>query len=150
MNLSHLRKWLSFIQTGPGDPSSDDDDDDDDDDADCPDFGGRPFVPAKRLCERDYVIIDMLNSQGHEIVSFCVTDPQRPDNPVIYVNHGFEKLTGYGHGDVVGRNCRFLQGPETSEGDRRTIRDAIEREKECSVNLVNYKKDGTKFVNEVS
>jgi PAS domain S-box-containing protein len=107
-------------------------------------------VPAKRLCERDYVIIDMLNSQGHESVSFCITDPRQPDNPVIYINHGFTKLTGYDPDDIVGRNCRFLQGPDTSEEDRSSISDAIKREEECSVNLVNYKKDGTKFVNEVS
>jgi len=140
MLLSLLREWLSVIQTGPGDPSDDD----------CLDCSGRPFAPAKRLCERDYVIIDMLNSQGHESVSFCITDPHQPDNPVIYINHGFTKLTGYDPEDIVGRNCRFLQGPDTSEEDRRSISDAIKREEECSVNLVNYKKDGTKFVNEVS
>jgi PAS domain S-box-containing protein len=140
MLLSLLREWLSVIQAGPGDPSDDD----------CLDCSGRPFVPAKRLCERDYVIIDMLNSQGHESVSFCITDPRQPDNPVIYINHGFTKLTGYDPDDIVGRNCRFLQGPDTSEEDRRSISDAIKGEEECSVNLVNYKKDGTKFVNEVS
>ena len=140
MRLSLLREWLSFIQAGPGDPSDDD----------CFNSNDRPFMPAKRLCERDYVIIDMLNSQGHENVSFCVTDPHQPDNPVIYINHGFTKLTGYDYEDVVGRNCRFLQGRDTSEEDRRSIWDALKREEECSVNLVNYKKDGTKFVNEVS
>jgi PAS domain S-box-containing protein len=83
-------------------------------------------------------------------VSFCITDPRQPDNPVIYINQGFTKLTGYDPEDIVGRNCRFLQGPDTSEEDRRSISNAIIREEECSVNLVNYKKDGTKFVNEVS
>lgn len=92
----------------------------------------------------------MLNSQGHDTVSFCVTDPHQPDNPVIYISEGFSKLTGYDYDDVVGKNCRFLQGPETTEEDRKRIYDAIKREKECSVNLLNYKKDGTKFVNEVS
>ena len=80
----------------------------------------------------------MLHSAGHENVSFCITDPHIPDNPVIYIS------------EVVGRNCRFLQGPDTDEKDRRRIFDAVKTEKECSVNLLNYKKDGTKFVNEVS
>jgi PAS domain-containing protein len=140
MQLSILRQWLSWLQAGPGDPSDDD----------CLDCNARPFVPAKRLCERDYVIVDMLNSQGHDVVSFCVTDPHQPDNPVIYVSEGFSKLTGYEYDDVVGRNCRFLQGAETSKEDRLRISDALKREEECSVNLLNYKKDGTKFVNEVS
>ncbi len=49
----------------------------------------------------------------------------------------------------MGRNCRFLQGEETSPQDVKRISDALKSEKECSVNLLNYKKDGTKFVNEV-
>ena len=64
MNLSLLREWLSWIQNDP--PSGNKSDDD----------GGdaiQPFVPDKRLCERDYIIIDMLNSQGHDVVSFCIT-----------------------------------------------------------------------------
>lgn len=110
----------------------------------------QPFQPAKRLRENDYTILDMLHSAGHDNVSFCITDPHIPDNPVIYVSEGFIRLTGYKFDDVVGRNCRFLQGPETDEKDRQRIFDAVKTEKECSVNLLNYKKDGTKFVNEVS
>ena len=92
----------------------------------------------------------MLHSAGHENVSFCITDPHIPDNPVIYISEGFVRLTGYEYDEVVGRNCRFLQGPDTDEKDRRRIFDAVKTETECSVNLLNYKKDGTKFVNEVS
>jgi len=111
----------------------------------------RLFHPAKKLCERDNIIIDMLNSASSgasTTVSFCVTDPSRLDNPVIYVSKGFTKLTGYDFGEVVGRNCRFLQGPETDEGDVEKIIHAIKKEEECTVNLLNYKKDGTTFRNE--
>ena len=110
----------------------------------------QPFQPTKRLRENDYTILDMLHSVGHDNVSFCITDPHIPDNPVIYISEGFVRLTGYAYDDVVGKNCRFLQGPETDEKDRKRIFDAVTTEKECSVNLLNYKKDGTKFVNEVS
>mmetsp|Transcript_10220 Transcript_10220/g.22719 ORF Transcript_10220/g.22719 Transcript_10220/m.22719 type:complete len:186 (-) Transcript_10220:42-599(-) len=140
MNLSQLREWLSLIQGETPPPSADTSDNEN--------RVVRPFDPEKRLCERDYVIIDMLNSQGHDTVSFCITDPHLPDNPVIYISEGFSKLTGYDYDEVVGQNCRFLQGPETAEEDRRRISDAIKGEKECSVNLMNHKKDGTKFINE--
>jgi PAS domain-containing protein len=138
MKLTLLGEWLRWIRSSSGGVD------------DRTESTSRPFVPGKRLCERDMVIIDMLNSQGHEAVSFCITDPELNDNPVIYINGGFTNLTGYTHEDVEGRNCRFLQGPETSEEDVKYISDAIRRDRECSVNLVNYKKDGTKFVNEVS
>ena len=82
-------------------------------------------------------------------MSFCITDPHQTDNPVIFISSGFTKLTGYQFDDIVGRNCRFLQGKETAAQDVKRISDALKSEKECSVNLLNYKKDGTQFVNEV-
>lgn len=141
MNLSLLREWLSWIGSESTPPPSAHNSDDESSVI-------KPFDPETRLCERDYIIIDMLNSQGHDTVSFCVTDPHKPDNPVIYISEGFSKLTGYEFDDVVGRNCRFLQGEGTTEEDRTRIRDAIKETKDCSVNLLNYKKDGTKFINE--
>jgi len=134
MNLSLLLEWLGLIR---GESTSDDDYE-----------NIRPFDPEKRLCEKDYVIIDMLNSQGHDKVSFCITDPHQPDNPVIYISEGFSKLTGYAFEEVVGRNCRFLQGLETAKEDIKRISEAIKGEKDVSVNLMNHKKDGTKFINE--
>ncbi|KAL7481199.1 hypothetical protein ACHAW6_006874 [Cyclotella cf. meneghiniana] len=112
----------------------------------------RKFMPEKDLCERDNLIIDMLNSassqEGSTTVSFCVTDPNLPDNPVIYVSDGFCHLTGYEFDEVVGKNCRFLQGPETKREDIIKIVNAIKEEKECTVRLLNYRKDGTTFSNE--
>lgn len=135
MNLTQLREWLSWFpnNNNPEDKYGD---------------KIKPFEPGKRLCERDYVIIDMLNSQGHDAVSFCVTDPNQPDNPVIYISEGFSRLTGYEYEDVVGRNCRFLQGAQTEGVDTQRIRDAVKAQKDCSVNLLNYKKDGSTFINE--
>mmetsp|Transcript_38724 Transcript_38724/g.116330 ORF Transcript_38724/g.116330 Transcript_38724/m.116330 type:complete len:166 (-) Transcript_38724:639-1136(-) len=108
----------------------------------------RQFVPEKRICERDFIIVDMLNSPGHEDVPFCVCDPALADCPIIYASPGFCAFTLYHHKEIEGRNCRFLQGPETDRKDVEKIKKAIVEETEQSVNLLNYRKDGTKFVNE--
>ena len=108
----------------------------------------RQFVPEKELCERDMTIIDMLNSAGHEHVSFCVCDPDQHDCPIIFASDGFCEFTGYSGAEIEGRNCRFLQGADTKKEDVDRIRTAIKEEKEGSVNLLNYRKDGTAFVNE--
>lgn len=79
-----------------------------------------------------------------------ISDPRLPDNPIIYANTGFERLTGYSVQDVVGRNCRFLQGPATDPSTVDQIRRAVRKEQECSVQLLNYRKDGTPFWNRLS
>jgi len=151
MKLSDLREWLSAAKSTVH-SGNDNEKNNSIDDIDSTDSNNSiivpPFEPTKRLRENDYTILDMLHSAGHENVSFCITDPHLPDNPVIYISEGFVRLTGYEYDEVVGKNCRFLQGPETEEQDRKRIFDAVKTEKECSVNLLNYKKDGTKFVNE--
>lgn len=115
--------------------------------------GRRKFIPQHKLCERDLLIIDMLNSasttRGTTTVSFCVTDPSLPDNPVIFCSDGFCHLTGYEYNEVVGQNCRFLQGKLTKREDVQKICDAVEEERECTVRLLNYRKDGSAFWNEV-
>lgn len=86
---------------------------------------------------------------GHEIVSFAVSDPSLPDNPLVFVSKGFCDLTGYAFDEVVGKNCRFLQGTETKKEDVDRIRKSLKEEKDCSVNVLNHKKDGSTFINEV-
>jgi PAS domain S-box-containing protein len=76
-----------------------------------------------------------------------ITDPHQPDNPIIFVNNAFSKLTGYSHEEIIGRNCRFLQGPETEPGDVAKIRDAIERRAPIEIELLNHKKSGELFWN---
>lgn len=77
----------------------------------------------------------------------CVTDPSQPDNPVIYVNEAFVELTGYSEAESGGRNCRFLQGPDTEPTSIAAIKQAISDERSASVEIVNYRKDGTRFIN---
>jgi len=69
-----------------------------------------------------------------------VTDPNRPDNPIVFANAAFTKLTGYANEEILGRNCRFLQGPETNRYDVARIRDAIERREPIELELLNHKK----------
>ncbi len=80
----------------------------------------------------------------------CITDPKQPDNPIIYVNDSFLRITGYGRQEVIGRNCRFLQGPGTAPEAIEQIRTALGNRQSCFVELVNYRKDGTSFWNGLS
>ena len=100
----------------------------------------RQFIADKPLRERDMIILDMLNSVGHEDVSFCVTDPDQTDCPIIFASDGFCKFTGYNASEIEGQNCRFLQGEGTLKSDVDRIRNAISEQKEASVNLLNYRK----------
>ncbi|CAM9756687.1 unnamed protein product [Choristocarpus tenellus] len=81
--------------------------------------------------------------------SFCVTDPLLPDNPIVYASEGFIELTGYRRQQVLGRNCRFLQGPDTDPEAVAKIRKGVEEGVDTSVFLRQYKADGTMFWNHV-
>jgi PAS domain S-box-containing protein len=83
-------------------------------------------------------------------VSFTISDPGLPDNPLIWVNPAFTRVTGYEFGESTGRNCRFLQGPASDEATVAAMRRAVEDQESITVTLVNYRKDGTAFWNEVS
>ncbi|NJR51803.1 MAG: PAS domain S-box protein [Leptolyngbyaceae cyanobacterium CSU_1_3] len=79
-----------------------------------------------------------------------ITDATLPDNPMIYVNPGFERITGYSIDEVVGKNGRFLEGPEANQPALESLRRAIKAGEDCVVNLRNYRKDGILFWNELS
>lgn len=76
-----------------------------------------------------------------------ITDPRQDDNPIVFVNDAFRRLTGYVREETLGRNCRFLQGPGTNAGDVEKVRDAIERRVPIEIDLLNYRKNGTTFWN---
>ncbi|GMH77888.1 hypothetical protein TrST_g12470 [Triparma strigata] len=80
---------------------------------------------------------------------FCISDPSLPDNPIVYASGGFCDLTGYALSEILGRNCRFLQGPGTSLKKVEKLRQAISRGEDCTVCLLNYKSDGTPFYNQL-
>ncbi len=76
-----------------------------------------------------------------------VTDPRQPDNPIIFVNRAFLEMTGYGREELIGNNCRFLQGPDTDRETVHSVRDAIKSHDEVAVEILNYRKDGSSFWN---
>jgi PAS domain S-box-containing protein len=82
-------------------------------------------------------------------VGVVIADATEPDNPIVYVNRAFEGLTGYSREEMLGRNCRILQGPATDEAAVATLREGIEQAEPVSVDLVNYRKDGAPFWNDV-
>jgi PAS domain S-box-containing protein len=92
---------------------------------------GDPFAAAVRATRMPMVI----------------TDPTRPDNPIVFCNQSFQDLTGYARDDIIGRNCRFLQGPETDRAAVARIHDAIAAGEDIAIELLNYRKDGSTFWN---
>lgn len=99
----------------------------------------------KVLDDPDFSFIKALQTAQQ---NFVVTDPSLPDNPIVYATQGFLNLTGYTLDQVLGRNCRFLQGPETDPKAVEKIRRSIEEGTDMSVCLLNYRMDGTTFWNQ--
>ena len=98
-----------------------------------------------------FVPLDLL-SQSIMVApyGYVVTDCGQKDNPVIFVNHAFHKITGYKAKEVLGRNCRFLLGKDTEQSSLEQIRDAVKNGLRCTAIVRNYKKDGCLFYNELS
>ncbi len=80
-------------------------------------------------------------------MSVVFSDPYLPDNPMIWVSDEFETQTGYSAAESVGKNCRFLQGPDTDPHAIEAIRQALRARTVFSIDILNYHKDGTPFMN---
>jgi PAS domain S-box-containing protein len=78
---------------------------------------------------------------------YCLTDPSLPDHPIVYASEEFYRTTGYGPQHVIGRNCRFLQGPKTSLSTIRRLSNALATGTEICETIVNYRRDGSPFIN---
>ncbi|MGY6274561.1 PAS domain-containing protein [Methylomonas sp. MgM2] len=101
------------------------------------------------IVEKDSGLIPQVLSA---ILDECVNgvtlaDPDLDDAPIVYANKAFERLTGYSQSEIVGRNCRFLQGDDREQSARYQIAEAIKNQESIEVTLRNYKKDGTLFHN---
>jgi PAS domain S-box-containing protein len=82
-------------------------------------------------------------------LSMVLSDPQLEDNPITYVNGAFEKLTLYSRSFAIGRNCRFLQGPDTDPRDIERIREGLRSEEEFEITITNHRADGEAFRNQL-
>ncbi|WP_255517444.1 histidine kinase famiy protein [Herbaspirillum sp. SJZ107] len=102
------------------------------------------FISREGLQDRNNVFFAAVEMTRMPMV---VTDPRQPDNPIVFANGAFFDLTHYKEEEVLGRNCRFLQGPDTDRGTVREIRKAIDEQRPVSVDILNYKADGTTFWN---
>lgn len=99
--------------------------------------------PGRGLTLRDYAI-------DEAPIGITMANVDEPDEPLVYVNDGFVEVTGYSREEVLGRNCRFLQGEATRDEPVAELRSAIDAERSATVELRNYRKDGSMFWNRVS
>lgn len=113
-----------------------------------------PFVPSAEVAAAIAVFASGLDPSDpflaavtHSITPMVVSDPRLPDNPLVFVNDAFEALTGFPASEVIGRNCRFMQGPLTEDADIQRLRDAIARRERIEIDLLNHRRDGTPFWN---
>lgn len=91
----------------------------------------------------------VLESIRFSPIATVVSDPTKADNPLIAVNAAFCALTGYSEAEVIGRNCRFLRGPDTENGQTEKLRSAVYGQRSALAELINYRKDGSPFRNAV-
>ncbi|NML15544.1 histidine kinase famiy protein [Azohydromonas caseinilytica] len=118
----------------------------------CHPLGDRPglrhwqasFITRPGLDERSGVFFAAIEMTRMPMV---ITDPNQRDNPVVFINRAFLDLTSYEEAQVLGRNCRFLQGPQTDPETVAEIRTAVAERRAVAVDILNYKADGTPFWN---
>ncbi|MEB3281840.1 MAG: EAL domain-containing protein [Lyngbya sp.] len=103
-------------------------------------------IARKQSTESLYLMERAINASSNGII---ITDATEADNPIIYVNAGFERITGYSKEEVIEQNCRFLQGRQTDPLELERLRTAILQGRECRVVLQNYRQDGSLFWNDL-
>jgi PAS domain S-box-containing protein len=108
--------------------------------------GNRTMLHKSSSQRRRHPILDGIQ---HSPIATVVSDPRQADNPLIAVNQAFLNLTGYDEEEVLGRNCRFLRGIDTETTETEKLRTAIQERRSTLAELVNYRKDGSKFRNAV-
>ncbi|WP_040408882.1 blue-light-activated histidine kinase [Aureimonas ureilytica] len=116
---------------------------------------GRSFVGDDRVAVDSGVLANRrelaLVAVERTCMPMIITDPQQPDNPIVMANTAFLDLTGYTAAEVIGKNCRFLQGPKTDPAEVDAIRAALGSEAEhFELEVLNYRRDGSTFRNQLA
>ena len=120
-------------------------------------YDAAEIVSGIVIVNREILKQDALNTQlrlltkavesSHSAIT--IADATQPDIPLVYVNPAFERITGYPEREILGKNCRFLQGKDRNQPELDVVRKALRESKPCVVVLRNYRKDGTMFWNEL-
>ena len=105
------------------------------------------FIASKDEGIIPYVLTQILDSCVNGVT---LSDPDLPDSPLVYVNRVFEEMSGYSQDEMIGRNCRFLQGEDRDQAALESLRKAIAQHHACTVTLRNYRKNGELFLNKLS
>lgn len=105
-------------------------------------------ITERKYQEENLLLLERaVDSSSNGII---ISDPNQPDNPIIYANKAFEQITGYNYLDIIGKNCRYLQQNDRDQPGIEKVRKAISSHKEVNAILRNYKKDGQLFWNDLS
>jgi len=118
-------------------------------------MGPPPDNPGVNHWQASYIEREGLQDRGNIFFAavemtrmpMLITDPRQEDNPIVFANGAFVDLTGYTEQEILGRNCRFLQGPGTDRATVAELHRAVEEQRAVAVDLLNYKADGTPFWN---
>lgn len=105
-----------------------------------------PSNATQTLVDPDYGLVKALQTAQR---NFLITDPRQPDNPIVFASQGFLDLAGYTADEVLGRNCRFMQGPDTDPAAVAAVRAGVAQGKDTTVVLRNYRRDGSSFWNQL-
>ncbi len=105
------------------------------------------FITSKDDGLIPYVLTQILDACVNGVT---LSDPDQPDCPLVYVNRVFQEMSGYSQDEMIGRNCRFLQGADHDQPELDTLRGAIREHQACTVTLRNYRKNGELFLNRLS
>ena len=104
------------------------------------------------VVEKDPGLIPQILSKilDSSINGITLADPDQPDMPIVYANKSFELMTGYSQDEIIGHNCRFLQGVERNQEARAQLRTAIDNCQPIEVTIKNYRKNGEPFFNHLA